>query len=337
MCSELETLIVDNGRVVCKAGVTCDEAPRPVFLHHLLHVQSTCKWSLVNKTSSTFNCFRVTLRVSIRLNILWCGSLLLNNDEKGIVYYCGPNVSIPAGVEEIEVDTLLHSGWKVVVLPASLRRICEGVFTQCEILEVFTFESGSQLASVGKDAFALMGLKVITDSHTDDDVLHIEAFDAFVWLSKKWHLWETYLNWVTWGAASQLCSQLCWADLHHKTSTNFVLLNWSVAESGLVIGNLLTSPTRYVEITSPEPKSESTWFTHICIFKPYWISTRRMENNSSQSASLIESITNFILTVTQASHFSYVSGASFSPNPKTLPFYRLTQTFIVTANLDRSR
>ena len=88
-----------------------------------------------------------------------------DNTKTTLVGYLGSNsdVTIPSGVTAIG-DSAFHymNLIRSVTIPASVTSIGEDAFESCLNLKNVTFESGSQLTSIGNYAFAYGGLKTIS-------------------------------------------------------------------------------------------------------------------------------------------------------------------------------
>ena len=96
----------------------------------------------------------------------------LTNQPTGVIYigkvaYYGKNVSgvvsINTGTVSISAEAFKNcTGLTAVSIPASVTSIGDGAFNYCTSLATVTFASGSQLTSIGGDAFSITGLTSIT-------------------------------------------------------------------------------------------------------------------------------------------------------------------------------
>ena len=96
----------------------------------------------------------------------------LTNQPTGVIYigkvaYYGKNVSgvvsINTGTVSVSAEAFKNcTGLTAVSIPASVTSIGDGAFNYCTSLATVTFASGSQLTSIGGDAFSITGLTSIT-------------------------------------------------------------------------------------------------------------------------------------------------------------------------------
>ena len=86
-------------------------------------------------------------------------TVALNTSHSGPAKYDDPNIVIPASYNDLPVTAISHSGFSntgitSVTIPNTVKTIGRRAFHGCEQLQTVTFEEGSQLQTIGEEAFA---------------------------------------------------------------------------------------------------------------------------------------------------------------------------------------
>jgi hypothetical protein len=63
-------------------------------------------------------------------------------------------------LSRIEREAFFVTGLVLIVIPASVEMLSESCFYWCELLSSVTFESGSRLPPIEKEAFIRIGVKI---------------------------------------------------------------------------------------------------------------------------------------------------------------------------------